>query len=345
MFVYRIQIILFNIFQRCRDCLNRLAIMVAEKWKNKVILRVVEAWDEDGAHEPNSLHYEGRAVDITTNDTDRSKYGILARLAVEAGFDWVYYQSKFHVHCSVKSDKSDAARYGGCFAGDSVAYRPDGTTVQMSQLLPGDSILSVDWRGRVVVDKIISFMDRIPPSKKKDIQSSMKFLQISTENGNVLKLTRNHLLYAIKSQDPDSDIDTGQDRLNSAKFIYAESVEVGDYVLETHASSNKTNFLHRKTKLSRVGSVTAVTSDNGAYAPLTEQGTILVNGVAASCYAVFNSHKIAHWTMAPLRLYNKLHDWRVEQPLWRDIPIGVPWYPRFLYKLGSAFFSEYMYQI
>lgn len=77
------------------------------RWGSKgVKLRVINAFDLDDVkkrHGEKSLHHEGRAVDLTTSDRDKSKYPILGRMAYSAGFNYVFYASKSYIHASVKT--------------------------------------------------------------------------------------------------------------------------------------------------------------------------------------------------------------------------------------------------
>lgn len=87
---------------RLRACCDRLAALVIQEWPD-TRLRITEAFDTNREHGENSLHYQARATDMTTSPPDPGKLGRLAGLALEAGFDWVFYENKLHVHGSVKA--------------------------------------------------------------------------------------------------------------------------------------------------------------------------------------------------------------------------------------------------
>lgn len=46
----------------------------------------------------------GRAVRLQTSDGDSGKLATLAGLAVQAGFDWVYYATSSYIHASIIRD-------------------------------------------------------------------------------------------------------------------------------------------------------------------------------------------------------------------------------------------------
>ncbi|XP_049770426.1 desert hedgehog protein A [Schistocerca cancellata] len=306
--------------QRCKERLNTLAISVMNQWPG-VRLRVTEGWDEEGHHSADSLHYEGRAVDVTTSDRDRAKYGMLARLAVEAGFDWVYYESRAHIHCSVKSESSQAARSGGCFPGDATVLLSDGQRLPLRRLRVGQHVQAVDLEsGQTLFSEVILFLDRSPNEERP-------FLRLSLASGSALLVTPAHLL----------PVDRGS---RGVQQVFAGSVRPGDNLF---VSGENVTSVH-------VERVLAVSEERqpGVYAPLTRHGTVVVDGVAASCYAVVSSHSLAHWSYAPYRfgsgvrdLFRKLFSTGPEgggpeaAGSERATPSsGVHWYARALYAIA-----------
>ncbi|KAK1171998.1 sonic hedgehog protein A [Acipenser oxyrinchus oxyrinchus] len=302
--------------QRCKDKLNSLAISVMNQWPG-VKLRVTEGWDEDGHHSEESLHYEGRSVDITTSDRDRSKYGMLARLAVEAGFDWVYYESKAHIHCSVKAENSVAAKSGGCFPGSASVILQDGRNKLIKDLNPGDKVLAADEQGNRVFSDFMMFIDKDPESRRV-------FYVIETEEPHrQIALTAAHLLFVA-----DSNATAG---FHSIKAAFASKVKPGQRVFITEGGGSQV----KPVAVKRI----YLEEYEGSFAPVTAQGTIVVDQVLASCYAVIEEHRWAHWAFAPVRL-----SYRVASLLFSKDHLltnstvqddGVHWYSNALYQLGT----------
>ena len=85
------------------DAFRRLIELVDQEGGG---IKVQDVYRDKGIHSANSLHKQGRAIDLTSQDLDAVSLGKLAKLAVAAGFDWVYFESRggLHVHASVNLD-------------------------------------------------------------------------------------------------------------------------------------------------------------------------------------------------------------------------------------------------
>ncbi|XP_048868409.1 sonic hedgehog protein A [Brienomyrus brachyistius] len=301
--------------QRCKDKLNSLAISVMNQWPG-VKLRVTEGWDEDGHHFEESLHYEGRAVDITTSDRDKSKYGTLSRLAVEAGFDWVYYESKAHIHCSVKAENSVAAKSGGCFPGSASVSLQDGRKKLLKDLRVGDKVLAADGEGKLLYTDFIMFMDQ-------DVATRRTFYVIETkEPRRKLRLTAAHLIFITENSTHPHE---------AMVATFASEVKPGQEVFVM----DETNRQLRAVTVQRI----YLEEHQGSFAPVTAEGTLVVDQVLASCYAVIEDHQLAHWAFAPVRFIHRLSSLLYPEnhsdSSSSSSDDGVHWYPMILYQIGN----------
>lgn len=170
----------------------------------------------------------------------------------------------------------------GCFSPHDTVIKADGNTLEyVKDLRVGDTVLAISATGQLVYSPVITFIDKSPDKE-------MYFLKIETEN-NKLFLTPTHLIFRQTSSGGS---------LASSKAVFASNIKTGDYVFVL--SSNMSMIPERVDGVSSV-------SIRGAYAPLTAEGTIVVNNVATSCYAVVENHNLLHTAFAPLRyIYNWL---------------------------------------
>lgn len=204
----------------------------------------------------------------------------------------------------------------GCFTPESTAQLESGARKELSKLAVGDRVLSMDSNGRAVYSEVILFMDR-------NLDQMETFVQLHTDGGAVLTVTPAHLITVWQPE---------RQQLN---FVFADRIEEQNYVLVHDASGEL-----RPQRVLRVSSV----QQRGVVAPLTREGTIVVNSVAASCYAVISSQSLAHWGLAPMRLWYSLQSLvpakgqlRSSNATPKDATAqqqnGLHWYAKALYKI------------
>lgn len=84
----------------------------------------------------------------------------------------------------------------------------------------------------------------------------------------------------------------------------------------------------------------------GLFAPLTESGNIVVDDTLTSCYAIVDSHVIAHLSMTPLRLKHRAME--LLGTVFKTTPTlldgdGIHWLAETLYAVGVRILPSFLW--
>lgn len=232
-----------------------------------------------------------------------------------------------------------AAKSGGCFPGSATVHLEQGGTKLVKDLRPGDRVLAADDQGRLLYSDFLTFLDRDEGAKKV-------FYVIETrEPRERLLLTAAHLLFVAPHNDSGA---AGPATGSGPSALFASRVRPGQRVYVVAERNGDRRLLP-----AAVHSVTLREEAAGAYAPLTAHGTILINRVLASCYAVIEEHGWAHRAFAPFRLAHALlaamAPARTDAGGEGSVPApqpaaeargsgpasGIHWYSQLLYQIGT----------
>lgn len=228
-------------------------------------------------------------------------------------------------------ESSQAAKHGGCFSANDVVETLTRGTQKMTDIRIGERILALDpLTNRLVYSEVLMFLDWDPMARRP-------FLEVSTTSGRTLTVTASHLVL------------TGS--VNASRTVFAERLSIGDVLL---VRKNDNSSEVTEDRIVRIEPVVRT----GIYAPLTTTGTVVVDDVVASCYAVVDSQSLAHWAFAPIRI--ALNARTSIKAMWRIMthgsvvvtdfvgsrsvePVhGVHWYPRTLYSIAQYLLPWHM---
>ncbi|CAF2914204.1 unnamed protein product [Rotaria sp. Silwood2] len=190
----------------------------------------------------------------------------------------------------------------GCFSGDSSVMLINGEQKQIGHLKTGDEILAVN-NLKIVPSEMIIMLD-------KHISKQTIFYTFITDSGHKISLTSLHLIPIISYN-------------NKIDYISARQVKLGDqfYVI-----------INDQLEYSQVINIT-IELKKGYFAPLTMTGTLLVNDVFVSCYALVKNHQWAQIFMAPFRWYYKLSRFiSVNDPFDNNRIDGIHWIVDIFYQ-------------
>jgi len=194
------------------------------------------------------------------------------------------------------SDKcySVCCEHPSCFPGDSTLVVKGLGQTPLIDVKVGHQVL-VERKGRIVYERVLAFLHSLPHVPDQD----SSFRIIAHEQG-MFRASAGHIVFVIDSYG----------RQLSKQVI---ELSVGEQLAFVDSG--------QQVVPSRVLELRGGSGQSGMYAPWTDSGTVIVDGVVASTYASPSvhqdlSHDLAHKFHLPLRLYHSFGFSVVLQPFW-----------------------------
>ena len=219
-----------------------------------------------------------------------------------------------------------------CFAQDSNVTLSDNSHKQLKSLKVGDKVKTLDSNGNLIDTDVIMIMDKsLDKCKLKFLfickfiyfinsfflyQIIALFLNIKTYSNKTLSVSGSHLI-----------------PLSNGDYKYAKRLIKDEIILSYDYEKN----MQVEEKIKSV----LIEPIEGYVAPLTMAGTILVNDVLASCYAVVDSHRLAHVAMSPVRWWYTFER-QLNQKKFNSFENGTHWYPQALMSLSETLLSKFI---
>lgn len=224
-------------------------------------------------------------------------------------------------------DSSHTSHLMGCFTAESTVTMANGDKRRLADLQIGEQVQSVDAKGNVILSEVLTFLDR-------DVNQTREFVRLEVSDSKSITITPSHLLMVWIP------------KTHQIRYVFADKIEEGDYLLVN---------INENLEPRKVRRVSAILSQ-GVYAPLTSQGTLIVDSIAASCYAVIDSQKVAHWSFAPYRVVNSVWRWLTPTTITsqkekscsistKQQQNGINWYAKALYSIKDIFLpTDWIYK-
>nr|APD15680.1 lophotrochozoan hedgehog-related [Acanthochitona crinita] len=163
-----------------------------------------------------------------------------------------------------------------CFPGDARVQLQNGQSISMATLEVGQKILTINADGFPTFSEVLMFLKRHPATQAV-------YSVLRTDKGSI-RMTPRHIVFT------DSSNNTAHRQPR-----FAQDVSVGDYLFSAETSGLEP---------ARVLEIDSEIME-GVYVPLTETGTLVVDGILASCYSSINHH-VAHAFLTPVRWFPSL---------------------------------------